>query len=208
MDKNLLVEKICERMLDCGLVMIEISARHIHLTQDDVYQLFGIGHQLTFIRELSQKGQFLCKERVDITGPRGTLRNVAILGPCRNSTQVELAIAEARKIGIDAPIRLSGDTKDTPGTTISFENKHIKSSEGVIIAKRHIHITPQEAKRLNLSQGESVSVQVLGVNRTLTFDDTIIRINETASLAMHIDIEEANAAGISKLGYGLIQKAK
>lgn len=207
MNKEQLIAKIYQRIFDKGLVMIEISARHVHLTQEDVDHLFGKGYQLNYVRELSQKGQYLCKERVDISGPKGTIRNVAILGPCRNLTQVELTGAEARKLGIDAPIRLSGNVKGTPEITISFENKSIDAPEGAIIAKRHIHITPQDAKRLNLNNGESVSVQVLTEHRALTFDDTIVRIDEKATFAMHIDIEEANSASISKLGYGLIQKA-
>jgi len=206
MNKEQIVEKICQKILDKGLVIIEISAKHVHLTQNDVDELFGKGYQLNYMRELSQKGQYLCKERVDVAGPKGTLCNVAILGPCRGLTQVELSIAEARKLGIDAPVRLSGDTKGTPGITISFENNHVNSPDGAIIAKRHIHITPQEAKRLNLFHEEVVSVQVLSDQRALTFDDTIVRIDEKASFAMHIDIEEANSANISKLGYGLIRK--
>lgn len=205
--KNI-AEKIYQRMLEKGLVMIEISARHVHLTQNDVDQLFGKGHQLSYVRELSQKGQYLCQERVDITGPKGTIRNVAILGPCRNLTQIELAKSEARKIGIDAPFRISGDTKNSPGATISASDKSIEIPDGVIIAKRHIHITPDEARLLNLEQGEKVNVKVFGDERSIIFEEVIIRIDSKATLAMHIDIEEANAAGISKLGYGLIQKVK
>ncbi|MGL4367818.1 MAG: phosphate propanoyltransferase [Brevinemataceae bacterium] len=206
MDKQKMVEKIYQKMLDKGIVMIEISARHVHLSQEDLEKLFGKGYQLTPIRELSQKGQYLCKERVDIIGPKSTFKNVAILGPCRNLTQIEVAASEARKLGIAAPIRLSGHTHNTPGTSLSANGNTIEVPHGVIIAKRHIHVPPQDAYRLNLTQGEVVSVKVLSDDRALTFEDTIIRIDESATLAMHIDVDEANAAEVVKLGYGLIQK--
>lgn len=206
MKKEQLVDKIYNRILDKGLVMIEISARHIHLSKNDLETLFGKGHELNNVRDLSQKGQYLCAERVDIKGPKGTFKNVAILGPCRASTQLEVSADDARKIGLDAPIRLSGNTKESGSFTVIVGDNSINMSEGAIIAKRHIHVPSLDAKRLNLSHGEIVSVKVLSDDRGLTFENVVVRIDPSATFFMHIDTEETNASGISVLGYGLIKK--
>ncbi len=206
MDRDKLIAKIQQRMLDKGLVMIEISARHVHLTRQDVDFLFGEGYQLTYVKELSQKGFFVCKERVDLVGPKGEIKNVAVLGPLRDATQVEILHAEARQLGVQAPVRISGDTKGSAPIKLRVGDKILDVPEGVMIAKRHIHMTPQEAKKFNLVQGENVSVEVFSEQRSLTFNDTIIRISDDATLAMHIDVEEANSAQVSGVGYGLIKK--
>lgn len=206
MKKEQLVDKIYNRILDKGLVMIEVSARHVHLSKNDLETLFGVGYEFNYVRELSQKGQYLCKERVDIKGPKGTIKNVAVLGPCRDATQLELSAADARKLGIDAPIRLSGNIKGSASFTIIVGDNSVNVSEGTIVAKRHIHVPPGNAKRLNLSHGEIVSVRVLSEDRGLTFENTVVRVDASAGFSMHIDTEEANAAGISFLGYGLIKK--
>ncbi|MGL5721240.1 MAG: phosphate propanoyltransferase [Brevinema sp.] len=204
LDKQELVEKIFTRMLDKGLVMIEISARHIHLSREHVDYLFGSGYELTPIRDLSQPGQYLCKERVTLIGPKGKISNVAILGPCRSLSQVEIVQSDTRTLGISAPLRLSGNTHGTPSITVVANDKELTLDEGLIVAKRHIHLHPNDAKRLKLKDKDIVNVRVLS-ERPLVFEDTEIRVTEKSFFAMHIDTEEANAAGIVKLGYGLIQ---
>ncbi|MGL4985823.1 MAG: phosphate propanoyltransferase [Treponemataceae bacterium] len=205
MNKTEIAQKIYERILAKGLVMIEISARHIHLSQNDIEFLFGKDYQLTPVRELSQPGQYLCKERATLIGIKGSIQNVAILGPQRSSSQVEIIQADTRVLGVQTPLRLSGNTAQTPSITIAVGDKKLVLKEGLIIAKRHIHLHPTDAKRLNLADKERVNVRVLS-NRPVIFEDTIIRVTKESSFAMHIDTEEANAAGIIASGYGLIQK--
>ena len=184
---------------------MEASGRHVHLSQADADTLFGKGYNFKIKKELSQPGQYAYEERVDVTGPKGTIKNVAILGPCRDKTQVELSATDARMLGIDAPVRLSGDVENTPGCKITNGDKTIEKEKGVIVAKRHIHITPQDAKRLNVSDNEVLKIKVFA-KRPLIFDDVIARISEKFSTAVHIDYDEANACGFSLTAKGIIIK--
>ncbi len=183
--------------------MVEASGRHVHLSKEDADILFGTNYQFQILKELSQPGQYAYKERVDLHGPKGTMKNVAILGPCRSTTQVELSMTDARAIGIDAPVRLSGDVKNSPGCKITAGDKAIEIDEGVIIAKRHIHVTPEDAVRFNIKNNEVLKIKVFG-ERPLIFDDTVARISEKFSTSVHIDYDEANACGFKNGNVGII----
>lgn len=174
------------------LVPLEASGRHVHLSQEDVNKLFGAGYELTPKRELSQPGQYLAEEKVKIIGSRGVIENAAILGPARGSSQVELSKTDAVKLGVDAPLRFSGDIKGSASAFLASKDNVIKLEEGVIIAKRHIHMTPDDAERLNVLDGEIVSIETL-TERPVIFKDVLIRVNKDYHLNMHIDYDEANA---------------
>lgn len=200
-----LVDKVISRMTDKGLVMIEISARHVHLSQPDVERLFGPGYQLVPVRPLSQPGQYLAKERVSLIGPLGSIHNVGILGPARKDSQVEIVGTDVRKLGIETPYRLSGDIQNTPGITLAAGSNQIDIPQGLIIAKRHIHMLPEDAERHRVKHGDKVEVRVLS-ERPLIFEDTEIRVSKESFFVMHIDTEEANAAGIIRSGFGVIRR--
>ena len=178
--------------------MIETSARHVHVTKDTLEKLFGKGFELVPRAWLSQPGQFASCQRVIVKGPKGNIK-CSILGPIRDKDQVELSITDARSIGISAPVRESGDLLDTPGVTIinPDNGNEIKLSSGVIIAKRHIHMTPNDAKAFGVSNGDIVCVKVLNdTGRKVLLDDTVVRVSDNYRLAMHIDTDEANAAAL------------
>jgi acetate kinase len=173
--------------------LLEVSAHHIHLSQDHVEALFGKGHQLTWQSDLSQPGQFACKEQLNIIGPKGKVEKVRVLGPTRKETQVEISMTEQFKLGIHPPIRESGDLHGTPGCKLEGPAGSVIIEQGVICALRHIHMTPEDALRYGLKDKSIVRVRVLG-DRELTFGDVLIRVNPNYALAMHIDTDEANAA--------------
>lgn len=175
-------------------VLLETSARHIHVTQEALETLFGKGHELTKKKDLSQPGQFACEERVTITGPKRSLANVSILGPVRPATQVELSATDARSIGCPIFVRESGDIAGTPGCKITGPEGEIEISEGVIVAKRHIHATPEDAEKFGLKDKEIVSVKINSNGRSLVFGDVVVRVSPKYALAMHIDTDESNAA--------------
>lgn len=178
-------------------VLVETSARHVHVTDADLAVLFGEGYQLTKKKDLSQPGQYASNERVDVIGPKGTMANVSILGPTRSASQVELSLTDARKIGIVAPIRESGDIEGTPGCTLKGPAGEVTLERGVIAAKRHIHFTPEDAKQFNVEDHEVVSVKIETADRTTTFGDVVVRVSPKFAAAMHIDTDESNAAGCS-----------
>lgn len=175
-------------------VLVETSARHVHLTREQIDTLFGQGHQLTKKKDLSQPGQFACEERVTVVGPKGELAGVSILGPERPAGQVELSLTDARKIGVAAPIRESGDIAGTPGCKLVGPCGEVELAEGVIAAKRHIHFTPDEAAAFGVTDKQVVCVKVETNGRTLIFGDVVVRVNPNFSAAMHIDTDESNAA--------------
>lgn len=185
-------------------ILVETSARHIHLSQHDFEILFGKNAKLTIRKSLSQPSQFACNERVNIVGPKNEIQNVSILGPLRNQTQVEISLTDARKLGLNAPIRDSGNLTGTSGCTLVGPMGDLNIYEGVIAAKRHIHIDPQSAEKFNLKDNQIVKVKITSEQRSLIFDDVIVRVNENFSPAMHIDTDEANAAGINSNVYGEI----
>ena len=185
-------------------VLIETSARHIHLCKEHLEILFGKDANLTVKKELSQPGQFCSCQKVSIVGPRNTIDNVSILGPVRSYTQVEISLTDARKLGIEPKVRISGDIDDTPGCKVIGPYGELELNHGVIIAKRHIHMTPSDSEKLSLTDRQSVSVKVDSNDRSLIFNDVIIRINKKFATVMHIDTDEANAASIKCTGFGEI----
>ena len=187
-------------------VLVETSARHIHVSEKDLNSLFGENAKLTVKKELSQPLQFAAFEKVSIVGPRGEINGVSILGPVRKNTQVEISLSDARKLGIAAEIRESGDIEGTSGCKIIGPMGEIEIPCGVIAAKRHIHLDPKTAAENNLENKETVSVKISTENRSLIFDDVVIRVSEKFSPAMHIDTDESNAAGITGKVYGEIIK--
>lgn len=177
-------------------VMVETSARHVHVTQETLEKLFGKGAELTKKKDLSQPGQFASMERIDIVGPKGEMKNVSILGPVRKANQVELSLTDLRKIGITAPVRESGDIAGTPGCKLIGPAGEVEITEGVIAAKRHIHFTPADAEKFGVKDKQIVSVEVGGEGRKLIFGDVVVRVSESYAAAMHIDTDESNAAGL------------
>ena len=186
--------------------IVETSARHVHLTEATFKVLFGEEATLTVKKMLSQPGQYACEERVTIVGPKKELANVSILGPFRKADQVELSMTDARSLGLVGVIRESGDLANTPGCVIKGPKGEVTITEGVIVAKRHIHATTADAKELGVTNGEVVSVKVETEGRSLVFGDVVVRVNDTYALAMHIDTDESNAAGCGREQYGVIVK--
>ncbi len=175
-------------------ILVETSARHIHLTDEAVETLFGKGYQLTKKKDLSQPGQYACAEKLTVVGPKGTLK-ASILGPTRSANQVELSLTDARSIGVTAPIRESGDIKGSGACKLvnPETGAELELTEGVIAAKRHIHLTPEVAAELKVKDKQIVSVK-LNTERSLVFGDVVVRVSEKFSPAMHIDTDESNAA--------------
>ena len=178
-------------------VLVETSARHIHLSQKDLETLFGSGYELTKVKDLSQPGQFACKERVTVVGPKRTLENVSILGPTRKETQVELSLTDARSIGVDSPIRESGDIAGSGACKLIGPKGEVELQCGVIAAKRHIHATPADAEKYGLTDKQIVNVKIDCEGRSLIFGDVVVRVSPSYALAMHIDTDESNAGSVA-----------
>lgn len=188
------VDAVLDALLKSGVVIVEVSARHVHLSQEDVEKLFGSGARLTPTRELSQPGQFLSEERVTIIGPKGRKERTAVLGPARAKTQVELSRTDCAALGIEAPLRESGKLLDSAGgLTLEGPKGSVNLSSGAIIAHCHVHLTPEDAAAMGVMDGQHVSVEIL-TERPVTFSDVIIRVSENFRTRMHIDVDEANAA--------------
>lgn len=187
-------------------ILVETSARHVHLTAEHVEALFGKGATLTEKKALSQPGQFACNERVTIVGPKKEIPNVSILGPVRAATQVEVSLTDARTLGVTAPVRESGDIKGSAGCKIVGPAGEIEIEEGVIAAKRHIHFTPEDAEKFGVSDKEIVSVKIDSADRSTVFGDVVVRVSPKFSAAMHIDTDESNAACAFGECYGEIIK--
>ena len=180
-------------------ILVETSAKHIHLSQADLEALFGEGYELTKFKDLSQPGQYAAEEKVTVVGPRSEA-TMRVLGPVRKESQVELAATDARGLGFKAPVRESGDLDGTPGCVLRGPKGEITIDKGVIIAKRHIHFSTKDAKHFGVENGQIVSVKVETADRSLTFGDVVCRVSDKYALAMHIDTDEANAAGAPKEG--------
>lgn len=174
-------------------ILVETSARHVHLSQADLEVLFGKGFELTFKKALSQPGQFATNERVDIVGPKKELKNVGILGPVRPATQVEISLTDARTLGVAAPVRESGDIVGTPGVKLVGPCGEVEIECGVIAAKRHIHLDPESAEALGVADKQIVSIK-LDTERPVIFGETVVRVNKNFAPAVHIDTDESNAA--------------
>lgn len=187
-------------------LLVETSARHLHVTQEHLEILFGKGAALTPKKDLSQPGQFACAERVTVVGPKKEIPGVTILGPVRPATQVELSATDARGIGITAPVRESGDIANSAGCKLVGPVGEVTLSEGVIVAKRHIHATPADAQSLGVTDKQVVGVKIITAERSLTFGDVVVRVRGDFALAMHIDTDESNAAGCAGEVFGEIVK--
>lgn len=186
--------------------IVETSARHVHVTKETLATLFGEGHELTKKKDLSQPGQFACEERVTVVGPKKELANVSILGPCRSADQIELSATDARSIGIAAPVRESGDVAGSGACKLVGPCGEVEVSEGVIVAKRHIHLTPADAEELGVTNGEIVAVKINSADRSAILCDTVCRVSENYARAMHIDTDESNAVGAGRDQMGEIVK--
>lgn len=185
-------------------VMVETSAHHVHVTKETFEALYGKGATLTNKKNLSQPGQFACAEKVTVVGPRGEM-NMSILGPERSANQVEISLTDARKLGIAAPVRESGDIAGTPGCKLVGPAGEVEIECGVIAAKRHIHLDPATAEEFGLADKQIVSVKVgEGSGRATIFGDVVIRVSESYAPAMHIDTDESNAAGLGGTVDGVI----
>ncbi len=179
------------------MIPVGISGRHVHVSQEDLEHLFGPGQELTRFRELSQPGQFAANETVTLVGPKGAISRVRILGPVRKATQVEISRTDGYALGIDAPVRESGDLDGTPGIVLVGPYGPAKIEQGVIVAKRHIHFTPELSREFGVTDGEMVMVRTEGP-RALVFDEVVVRVREDFALDMHVDTDEANAAGLGQ----------
>ena len=203
-------------MNESDKILVETSARHVHVTQETLEVLFGAGHQLTAKKMLSQPGQFASTDKIEVLGyndprkdPEGKLprpsMKFSILGPVRDHNQVEVSLTEARKLGVNAPVRESGDIAGSGACTLVGPAGQVDLKEGVICAKRHIHMTPEDAERFGVSNGQIVGVKVAsGKGRAVIFEDTVVRVSPKYALAMHIDTDESNACCGSGLLYGEI----
>lgn len=187
-------------------IPIETSARHIHVSQADFEILFGKGQELHFVKELSQPGQYLCRERLTVKGPKGEFSNMAILGPFRQETQVELSLTDTRKLGFPGVIRQSGDTLGSPGCTLIGPCGELTIDWGVIVAKRHIHMTPDDALTLRVRDNDEVFVLTKSYGRGLIYADVVVRVHRNFRLSMHVDTDEANAFSSDAEPYGVIVK--
>ncbi|OQB48483.1 MAG: Phosphate propanoyltransferase [Firmicutes bacterium ADurb.Bin153] len=176
-------------------VPVGISNRHLHLSEADLHKLFGEGAKLTVKKDLSQKGQFACEEVVNLIGPKGSLNNVRVLGPTRKQTQIEVSNTDARALGLEPPVRDSGDLKESTPIKIVGPKGELNLTEGCIVAKRHVHMNDEDAAKLGLKDKQIVKVSVKG-NRGLVFEEVLIRVHPTFVLEMHIDTDEANACGL------------
>ncbi len=195
------VTRIVDAITGRLFIELEASGRHVHLTREAALTLFG--HPLTPKRPLSQPGQFVCQERVRLVTPKGSIDRVAVLGPERRACQVELSATDCVVLGIDAPVRLSGDTAGSPGIVLESESGQIRLSEGVIIAQRHIHMTPEDARVRGLSDRATVQLRTL-TRRPLTFEEVIVRVSPEFRTYAHLDYDEANACGFRKGDLGMI----
>lgn len=182
-------------------IPIAVSARHAHLSQATIEQTFGIDHQLRPRTWLSQTGQFAAQETVSLVGPKGRLDNVRVMGPPRERDQIELSRTDETALGIEAPVRLSGDLTSTPGIVVEGPVGRCSLQSGVISARRHIHMNPQDANRLGVAEGQIVQVRIDSNDRDLIFGDVTVRIRPDFRLELHLDTDEANAAGVTNGGW-------
>ena len=200
MDKNQM-QQLVDAVLGSLFVELEASGRHVHVTKEQAQILFG--HPLTPQRPLSQPGQYLAKERVTVIGPKGEFANVAVLGPERKNGQVEISLTDARTLGVEAPVRLSGDVRNTPGIILKGERGTVTLPEGVIVAQRHIHLTPEDAKKFGVQDKQVVKLQTYTA-RPAIFEDVAVRVSPDFASYVHLDYDEANACGFQKGDLGRI----
>ncbi|KAJ52578.1 propanediol utilization protein [Clostridium tetanomorphum] len=196
-DLKPIVEEVVKKIKEKSMIEVEASGRHVHLSKDDLYSLFGEGYELNVKKELSQPGQFQSSEKVMLVGKKGVIKDVSILGPVRNKTQVEISKTDALILGINPTVRDSGDIENSEGIILLSQKGFLQIKEGVIIAKRHIHMTPEDSKYFKVQDKEIVKVKIYG-ERPLIFEDVLVRVSDNYKLNMHIDYDEANACGYIK----------
>lgn len=199
--ESLELEKTVEAVLGRIFVPLEASGRHVHVTAQQALTLFG--HDLTPERDLSQPGQYLARERVTVVGPKGEFAQVAVLGPARKEAQVEISLTDGKHLGIRPPVRLSGNVQDSPGCVLVGPRGRVQIPQGVICARRHIHLTPQEGRRFGVKDKQVVKLQTF-TERPAVFEDVVVRIHPNFSGAVHLDYDEANACGFRKGDWGRI----
>jgi propanediol utilization protein len=195
------MEALAEAVARRLFVPLEASGRHVHVTQEQAVTLFG--HPLTPARPLSQPGQYLARERVTVTGPKGSIENVAVLGPARKEGQAELSLTDGRALGLELPVRLSGDVSNSPGITLTGSAGTVRLPQGAIAARRHIHLTPEAAENFGVRDRQVVRLQTF-TGRPLVFDDVVVRVSGDFSPAVHLDYDEANACGFRQGDLGRI----
>lgn len=195
------LQHLVDAVVSSLFVELEASGRHVHVTKEQALTLFG--HPLTPKRPLSQPGQYLANERVTVVGPKGEFANVAVLGPERKAGQVEISLTDARTLGVEAPVRLSGDVKNSPAILLRGEKGCVPLPEGVIAAQRHIHLTPEDAKKFRVTDKQSVKLQTYTA-RPVVFEDVVVRISPDFASYVHLDYDEANACGFRKGDLGRI----
>lgn len=195
------IDALAQAVLGRIFVELEASGRHVHVTEQQARTLFG--HGLTPKRPLSQPGQYLANERVTVIGPKGQFQNVAVLGPERKEAQVEVSLTDARTLGLEPPVRLSGKVEGSPGATLEGPNGTVRIAHGVIAAQRHIHMTPEDAGRFHVRDGQTVKLQTY-TNRPLVFDDVVVRVSPQFATFVHLDYDEANACGFAQGDLGRI----
>ena len=197
MEQNSIVDAVLKNIF----IEMEASGRHVHVTKEQAVQLFV--HGLTPDRPLSQPGQWVAKERLTVTGPKGEFKNVAVLGPERREAQVEISLTDGRVLGVQPPVRPSGSVKDSPGAVLKGSCGEVKISQGVIAAQRHIHITPEDAARFGVTDKQIVKLQTY-TDRPLIFEDVLVRVSPDFATRVHLDFDEANACGYKSADLGRI----
>ena len=195
------LQSITEAVIGRLFIELEASGRHVHVTKEQALALFG--HGLTPKRPLSQPGQFLAQERVTVVGPKGEFQNVAVLGPERKEAQVEISLTDGRQLGIEPPVRLSGDVTGSPGAVLKGSRGMVELNQGVIAAKRHIHLTPEDAQRFGVKDKQNVKLKVYTA-RPCVFEDVSVRIRPDFASFVHLDYDEANGCGFRKGDLGRI----
>lgn len=195
------IQMLTEQLVHRLFVELEASGRHVHVTREQAQTLFG--HGLTSKRPLSQPGQYLANERVTVVGPKGTFENVAVLGPERKEAQVEISLTDGRTLGLEAPVRLSGDVSGTPGVTLIGPAGTVTLNQGVIAAQRHIHLTPEDARNFGVKDKQVVKLQTFTA-RPVIFQDVAVRVSPEFASYVHLDYDEANACGFAKGDLGRI----
>jgi putative phosphotransacetylase len=189
------ISRVLDRLKTSIFVTVGVSNRHVHLSQKDLGSLFGQGYELTEMKALKQPGQYAAEEKITLKGPRGTIENVRILGPIRKETQVELSLADGRALGLSLEVRESGKLKDSAPITLIGPKGQVSLDQGAIAAYRHIHMPDTVAKAHSIEDGMEVSVRTFG-ERSVTYNNVLVRVSSKYALEMHVDVEEANAAGI------------
>lgn len=195
------IQMLTEQLVHRLFVELEASGRHVHVTREQAQTLFG--HGLTPKRPLSQPGQYLANERVTVVGPKGRFENVAVLGPERKEAQVEISLTDGRTLGLEAPVRLSGDVSGTPGVTLIGPAGTVTLNQGVIAAQRHIHLTPEDARNFGVKDKQVVKLQTFTA-RPVIFQDVAVRVSPEFASYVHLDYDEANACGFAKGDLGRI----